>query len=66
MPEIYSYEPFVMEKINGKNIYEYDDLKSEDKKQILKDSCHVKTLTFIRQRTDRLLQYAAGIYDKDI
>lgn len=35
MPEIYSYEPFVMEKINGKNIYEYDDLKSEDKKQIL-------------------------------
>lgn len=34
-PEIYSYEPFVMEKINGKNIYEYDDLKSEDKKQIL-------------------------------
>lgn len=34
IPKIYSYEPFVMEKVNGKNIYEYD-LSFEEKKGIL-------------------------------
>ena len=36
VPEIYSFEPFEMEKIDGKNIYEYQDLPLEDKKAILK------------------------------
>lgn len=35
IPHIYSYDPFVMEKINGKNIYEYKDISIEDKKEIL-------------------------------
>lgn len=34
IPHIYSYDPFVMEKINGKNIYEYD-FTFEEKKIIL-------------------------------
>jgi len=35
IPKIYSYDPFVMEKINGKNIYEYQ-LSYEEKKEVLK------------------------------
>lgn len=35
MPKIYSYEPFSMELINGKNIFEYN-LNLEQKKVILK------------------------------
>lgn len=35
IPKIYSFEPFVMEKIKGKNIYEYEDLTREEKKDIL-------------------------------
>lgn len=33
-PHIYSYEPFIMEKIDGKNIFEYD-LNFEAKKEVL-------------------------------
>lgn len=36
IPEIYSYNPLCMEKIDGKNIYEYTDLCTSDKKNILK------------------------------
>lgn len=36
LPEIYSYDPLCMEKIEGKNIYEYDSIPFEDKKHILK------------------------------
>lgn len=36
IPKIYSYEPFEMEKIEGKNIYEYTDLPIDEKKVILK------------------------------
>lgn len=36
LPEIYSYNPLCMEKIDGKNIYEYDNIPFEDKKHILK------------------------------
>ncbi len=35
IPEIYGFEPLVMECIDGKNIYEYDDKSYEDKKFIL-------------------------------
>lgn len=35
IPEIYSYEPFRMEKINGKNIYEYQNLSFGQKRDIL-------------------------------
>ncbi len=35
IPDIYSYEPFVMEKIHGKNIYEYGELSREQKTDIL-------------------------------
>lgn len=35
IPHIYSYEPFVMEKVNGKNVYEYTDLDIEIKRQVL-------------------------------
>lgn len=36
LPEIYSYNPLCMEKIDGKNIYEYDSISFDDKKHILK------------------------------
>lgn len=35
LPEIYGYDPICMEKINGKNIYEYDDIDTEKKRDIL-------------------------------
>lgn len=34
IPKIYSYEPFVMEKVNGRNIYEYE-MEYAEKKEIL-------------------------------
>lgn len=36
IPDIYSYEPLCMERIDGKNIYEYADIPKEDKINILK------------------------------
>lgn len=36
IPEIYDYDPIEMEKIDGKNIYEYADIPYEKKKDILK------------------------------
>lgn len=36
IPEIYSFEPFIMEKVNGKNIFEYE-LSLDDKKLVLTD-----------------------------
>lgn len=36
LPRIYSIAPLKLEKINGKNIYEYSDLSFEKKKKILK------------------------------
>ncbi|NLM06968.1 MAG: NTP transferase domain-containing protein [Tissierellia bacterium] len=35
VPKIYSYEPFEMERIDGKNIYEYNELNINEKKSIL-------------------------------
>ncbi|MCM1179247.1 MAG: phosphotransferase [Clostridium sp.] len=35
IPKIYSYEPFVMEKVTGKNVYEYEELSYEQKKEVL-------------------------------
>ena len=35
VPHIYSYEPFVMEKVQGRNIYEYKELPIEDKRSLL-------------------------------
>jgi thiamine kinase-like enzyme len=35
IPKIYSYEPFVMEKVNGNNIYEYKELPREQKEKVL-------------------------------
>ncbi len=35
IPHIYEYEPLCMEKIDGKNIYEYNDIPKEQKKIIL-------------------------------
>ena len=43
IPHIYSYDPFVMEKIDGKNIYEYN-LSYQDKTKILK-----KIVTALRE-----------------
>lgn len=34
-PEIYGYDPLCMELVNGKNIYEYDNLNSKEKCEIL-------------------------------
>jgi thiamine kinase-like enzyme len=34
-PKIYDYEPFTMEKVEGKNIYEYDELSKDEKREIL-------------------------------
>lgn len=36
IPRIFSFEPFEMEKIDGRNIYEYGNLSFEDKKEILR------------------------------
>lgn len=44
IPEIYSFEPFIMEKIQGKNIYEYTELSKDEKKDILK-----KTVDMLRE-----------------
>lgn len=35
IPRIYEYEPLCMEKIDGKNIYEYQDISKEQKRAIL-------------------------------
>lgn len=35
IPKIYSYEPFVMQRVDGKNLYEYPDLLLEEKKAVL-------------------------------
>ena len=35
LPKIYGYDPICMEKIDGKNIYEYDDIGIEKKRKIL-------------------------------
>lgn len=43
-PEIYSYEPFEMEKIDGKNIYEYEEMSFEQKKDVLK-----KIITMLKE-----------------
>ncbi|MBQ8130588.1 MAG: phosphotransferase [Clostridia bacterium] len=36
IPKIYGYEPLSMERIDGKNIYEYTDIPAEQKKKILR------------------------------
>ncbi len=36
IPQIYSFEPLKMERIIGKNIYEYTDISYDQKKEILK------------------------------
>lgn len=36
IPKISNYEPLTMELIDGKNIYEYDDIPLEEKRSILK------------------------------
>lgn len=36
IPQIYSYMPLCMERIKGKNIYEYDDIAVEQKESILR------------------------------
>lgn len=35
IPHIYSYEPFTMEKVQGKNVYEYTHLSLDQKKEVL-------------------------------
>lgn len=35
IPKVFSYEPFVMEKIDGQNVYEYRNLNNEQKFEIL-------------------------------
>ena len=35
MPKIYSYEPLVMERIKGRNIFEYDVLPISEKRQVV-------------------------------
>lgn len=37
LPKIYSTDPLKLEKINGKNIYEYTDIPVEQKKTILRE-----------------------------
>ncbi len=36
LPQIYETEPLKLERINGKNVYEYEDLATEQKQDILK------------------------------
>lgn len=44
IPEIYGYEPLCMERIDGKNIYEYTNISIEEKRNILK-----QIITCLRQ-----------------
>lgn len=57
IPQIYSYDPFVMEKIEGDNIYECDFLiggGAEEKENIRRNSKGVKEASFLRNCTNRL------------
>ena len=45
IPEIYGYDPLCMEEIQGKNIYEYNDIAIGSKRQILKQI--VECLEFV-------------------
>ena len=38
LPRIYSYEPFIMERITGKNMYAYEHLTYEEKAAMLTDT----------------------------
>lgn len=35
IPQVYSYDPFEIELIDGRNIYEYEELSLEDKRRIM-------------------------------
>ena len=63
LPKIYGYEPLCMELINGKNIYEYDDISTEKKEGILEQI--VKCLKSVHEMesvpSDRTSYYEAYI-----
>lgn len=63
IPKIYSYDPLCMERIDGKNIYEYTDLTFEQKKAILEQviSCLKKVQNSEAVTADRESFYDAYI-----
>lgn len=63
LPEIYEYEPLCMERIDGKNIYEYDDISFEKKKDILTQivGCLKSVHSIESAPTDRESYYEAYI-----
>lgn len=40
LPAVYTYAPLCMERINGKNIYEYSSISDVEKRKILRDIIH--------------------------
>lgn len=65
IPQIYSYEPLCMEKIDGKNIYEYTDIPKTEKRKILEQiiGCLRKVHSLGRAETD-LDSYRVAYLDK--
>lgn len=59
IPQIYSYEPFRMQKIDGKNVFEYD-LRDDEKKRILDKI--VEALRTLHSYDSRATDYFS-IYD---
>ncbi|WP_107840288.1 sugar phosphate nucleotidyltransferase [Metasolibacillus meyeri] len=65
IPKIYSYEPFEMERIQGRNIYECSDLSLEDKKTALQSIVEMlKQLHTINQIETDYFSVKEAYFDK--
>lgn len=63
IPRIYDFKPLVMEKIRGKNIYEYENFSVAEKKNILRQivSCLKEIHKFGKAPSDKISFYDAYI-----
>ena len=67
IPKIYSTEPLKMERINGKNIYEYSDLPIDEKRKILKKLTNaLKSLHDIERVSTDTFSIKEAYYGKTI
>jgi GTP:adenosylcobinamide-phosphate guanylyltransferase/DNA-binding ferritin-like protein (Dps family) len=65
IPKIYQTEPLKMEKISGKNIYEYGSLPQGEKKEILKNIIEaIKNLHGIKQTPSDVFSIKEAYYNK--
>lgn len=65
IPQIYEYEPLCLERIKGKNIYEYTDIPKEEKRKILEQiiSC-LKQLHNLESISSDRESYKVAYLDK--